>query len=803
MDRTIWQSSEGMEGTWVRGEVAYTYGSVHKIILKALAKKLDDADRAYRGYVAVDDVQFQPIDEAEEQCKGHCTFEGGLCSWTNQEENDEFDWTLGRGSQNIFTGPSRDFTSFGQNEQSGGFVYIESSFPRRPGDRAMLVSPLMNPTEESNPLCMKFATHMYGNGIGTLRVRLRYTGDEERPEKILWEMKGEAGNNWYLGQVPVSSPAQAYHVVIEGIVGQNSLGNIAIDNLSFQVGTCPISPQTASRGSGDCTFEENMCLWHNPLPHSRVDDFDWLRQYSFGGTGPKYDHTKKTPEGYFINLSGDALQPQRGGTRAWLLSPEFTPQTTTPKCLSFYYYMFERTIDPAGPSLGSLRVYIKTLSDNGEQLNLVWRLNNHQAQGWRPAKVPLALGLEKKPPLQTYQILIEGIWGDGRVGTIAIDDISFFDGNCAPQPTKAAAVMGECSFERDLCGYRNQSGTGPGPEVTQFSSQPSKAALISNKRQSLNRLSVSSKESLTWKLATPTSRPANLQDHTFRAPTGYLFFDVFNQNSMQYPVLRSPEFPGGEGNTPKCLSFWFTPFGRGETTLMSVSMVTQGDAEGNPPPEETDKKGNGGPNALTIETKSLLWRMSTRRFDTSRPEWIYGQLAINSETPYRIQFEGEASDGGFALDDITFYDGLCQREGNTPKCLSFWFTPFGRGETTLMSVSMVTQGDAEGNPPPEETDKKGNGGPNALTIETKSLLWRMSTRRFDTSRPEWIYGQLAINSETPYRIQFEGEASDGGFALDDITFYDGLCQTRPLQAAVASNTQSDNLNVNEKSLREQ
>ena len=62
------------------------------------------------------------------------------------------------------------------------------------------------------------------------------------------------------------------------------------------------------------------------------------------------------------------------------MSPEFTPQTTTPKCLSFYYYMYERTIDPAGPSLGSLRVYIKTLSDNGEQLNLVWRLNNHQAQ---------------------------------------------------------------------------------------------------------------------------------------------------------------------------------------------------------------------------------------------------------------------------------------------------------------------------------------------------------------------------------------------------------------------------------------
>ncbi len=32
-DRAIWQSSEGMEGTWVRGEVAYTYGSVHKVLI--------------------------------------------------------------------------------------------------------------------------------------------------------------------------------------------------------------------------------------------------------------------------------------------------------------------------------------------------------------------------------------------------------------------------------------------------------------------------------------------------------------------------------------------------------------------------------------------------------------------------------------------------------------------------------------------------------------------------------------------------------------------------------------------------
>jgi hypothetical protein len=56
---------------------------------------------------------------------------------------------------------------------------------------------------------------MYGNGIGILRVKIRYSGgEEEKTEKILWEMKGEAGNAWYLGQVPISSPTQSFNVII-------------------------------------------------------------------------------------------------------------------------------------------------------------------------------------------------------------------------------------------------------------------------------------------------------------------------------------------------------------------------------------------------------------------------------------------------------------------------------------------------------------------------------------------------------------------------------------------------------------
>ncbi len=107
------------------------------------------------------------MEESEETCKGFCTFEAGFCTWTNQDENDDFDWKLGRGtflsvvslvpyflfpnlgSQNIFTGPARDFSSFDNNEISGGYVYIDANYPRRPGDVALLLSPSLNPTSKT------------------------------------------------------------------------------------------------------------------------------------------------------------------------------------------------------------------------------------------------------------------------------------------------------------------------------------------------------------------------------------------------------------------------------------------------------------------------------------------------------------------------------------------------------------------------------------------------------------------------------------------------------------------------------
>lgn len=59
---------------------------------------------------------------------------------------------------------------------------------------------------------MKFATHMFGNGIGSLRVLKRVPG-EEAQDHVIWEISGESGNKWYRAQVSVSS-ATSYQVNI-------------------------------------------------------------------------------------------------------------------------------------------------------------------------------------------------------------------------------------------------------------------------------------------------------------------------------------------------------------------------------------------------------------------------------------------------------------------------------------------------------------------------------------------------------------------------------------------------------------
>ncbi|CAG7819888.1 unnamed protein product [Allacma fusca] len=598
-DVVLWETRDSTDGQWRTAEVVYTCRHPHQIYLEGIPHDAGQLTRRYRGFIAIDNVNLK----SAEGCPGHCNFDGGFCDWTN-EQTDDFDWSLGRGSQNPSTGPIMDRASYTHGGSSGGYAYIDSSFPRKTADKARLSSREFSRTG-SGPLCMRFWTHMFGNGVGMLRVLIH--DKEANEDRVVWSLAGEAGNAWYQGQVPISS-STSFKIVFEGEVGKNNLGDIAIDDISFAPGACPSAPQTAAGTSGDCTFEIDECGWTNVGSASRTDEMDWERRLGQNAKTPISDHTLGSPAGNFMTLGGIGVQ--RAGDRAWLVS-QALKGSTRPRCLSFWYYMHEPFIDTSGPSLGGLKIYTRPAANNdlnpGQQkLTGVWRLYNQQAPVWKYAQ---AMIMES----EQFQVIFEGVHGSSRAnGFMAVDDIAFFEGDCETMPTSGYVSEGECSFEKDMCNWKNMS----------------------------------SDAVYRWQLATITRRPANLPDKTFGAPVGYAYFDIFSQNTVGSPVkLISPTVTSSAEKV--CFSFWYSAFGAGDSTQLRV-LVQEVRTSSDP-----DSSGDES------EATQQIWRLTAVDLDTVRPEWRAAQVAFNGGTAKRIILEGKANNGGFAVDDASFHPGEC------------------------------------------------------------------------------------------------------------------------------------------------
>lgn len=50
----------------------------------------------------------------------------------------------------------------------------------------------------------------------------------------------------------------------------------------------------------------------------------------------------------------------------------------------------------------------------------------------------------------------------------------------------------------------------------------------------------------------------------------------------------------------------------------------------------------------------------------------------------------------------------------------------------------------------------------------------------DTTRPTWMPAQVTVDASTDFRIVLSGQATNGGFAVDDITFSSGSCPSKYL-----------------------
>ncbi|XP_047739184.1 MAM and LDL-receptor class A domain-containing protein 2 isoform X2 [Hyalella azteca] len=595
-DVVLWEARDVTQGQWKEGQLVYTYNLPHAIIVEGIPVPNGDLNRRFRGYIAIDDLNFALPSE----CGAFCTFEAGTCGWVQDKETDDFDWSQSRGSMSQATGPPRDRSASENGGMTGGFAVIDSSYPRRPGDRARLMTEEFQATDPNSPLCMRFWTHMHGVGIGTLRVLIINTQD--RKARTIWQISGEAGKIWYQGQVPIAS-ATPFKIAFEAEVGLSDLGDIALDDISIIQGPCPSAPQIAGNNLGDCTFEVDECGWINPGVRDRLDEIDWVRTIASENREPKTDHTIGTPQGFFMIVP--KTSSLRGGDRAWLRSLTMNGSTIA-SCISFWYYISDPTNEPSAPSLGSLSVFV--WSEDPKTGNVifqsVWSLMNHQGPNWLYAQARVLSET-------SYAIIFEGAWGNSRGnGFIGIDDITIYSGDCSTLPPKATVMVGDCDFQRDSCRWVNTT-TDP---------------------------------DFRWSYASIARRPTSILDHTFGGPLGYVFFDVFNQNANPQSLrLTSPVLRG----QTVCFSFWYAAFGSGSTTSLKVLQVL---------PDSTD--------SITGET---LWKLEVLAGLQARPEWKFAQVPIPASNDFRITFEGMASNGGFAIDDIKIYKDTClirPREAN-------------------------------------------------------------------------------------------------------------------------------------------
>lgn len=236
----IWTQGEKSRGIWITTDITFQTSKPAKVVFVSTCKSFWDC-----GSVALDDISLSLGDcELTEgsvlpTLPGQCDFEAGLCGYTQDKQSDSGDWELRRGpTPTSYTGPRADHsTGFGY------YLHMEAS-PMLSGQSLRLLSrPLRG---SRGPQCLSFYYHMYGSGTGQLSVHLHKDGEGA----LLWKLSGEQSVTWLRATVEYRSDIQ-HQIVFEATRGSSVRSDIAIDDITFESGPCPVTKTEAPVGSSN------------------------------------------------------------------------------------------------------------------------------------------------------------------------------------------------------------------------------------------------------------------------------------------------------------------------------------------------------------------------------------------------------------------------------------------------------------------------------------------------------------------------------------------------------------------------
>ncbi|XP_070534301.1 MAM and LDL-receptor class A domain-containing protein 1-like isoform X1 [Ptychodera flava] len=254
--------------------VAWNASSQHYTLRIHSVRYIDDAEWRCR-FDAVD-LEESVWLQVRHTLPFYCDFQNTtICGFT-QDSGDDFDWQRNSGETSSYdTGPSYDHT---ENDFTGYYMYIETS-SHGLGYSARLISPAF---DIENHLCLRFWYHMYGADIGELNVyqkRSSYLGN------AIWSKGLDMGNVWHYANITLANSgiAMAYQVVFEGVHGGSYQGDIAIDDVLIQDGSCDdiytsagIEPFPTNLTVDYASQVELICRVRG-VGHPQMDIVSWTR----------------------------------------------------------------------------------------------------------------------------------------------------------------------------------------------------------------------------------------------------------------------------------------------------------------------------------------------------------------------------------------------------------------------------------------------------------------------------------------------------------------------------------------------
>jgi hypothetical protein len=211
-----------------------------------------------------------------------CDFEKDFCGWTTNNSENEL-WTRQNG-QNAKYG-SAPLTDNTFKNSLGYYGYVNSS--QNIESVAILKSPQFNFNSDT---CFEFYYQLGGPISSGLVVSLV----DELNRIEIWKRLGNRADRWSHAYIKIEKFENVMKSIqFEGNMSKALNGYVAVDDIRLILGECPSTQFCDFENADRCGYQDDVTA-----------NFNWRRRNgpAFPNTGPPYDHTYQTSQGYYMYI---------------------------------------------------------------------------------------------------------------------------------------------------------------------------------------------------------------------------------------------------------------------------------------------------------------------------------------------------------------------------------------------------------------------------------------------------------------------------------------------------------------------